>query len=149
MELVAATLRPLRHKVVVPLPINDLSSSKVLVMDFIEGTPMSELREKMRHVSEAQRRIGGRMILGSLAQAYGHMLFAGGPLHADCHPGNILVLPGAKIALLDYGQIKHMTDAEVAGFARLITLVGEDKGDAEVSGRPWKVSSYWLWSDLI
>ena len=39
---------------------------------------------------------------------------------ADAHPGNILVMKGAKIGLIDYGQSKQLPDHERLAFAALL-----------------------------
>ena len=41
-------------------------------------------------------------------------------VQADAHPGNILVMKGAKIGLIDYGQSKQLPDHERLAFAALL-----------------------------
>jgi predicted unusual protein kinase regulating ubiquinone biosynthesis (AarF/ABC1/UbiB family) len=41
-------------------------------------------------------------------------------LQADGHPGNILVQPGGRVALLDYGQSKQLGEKDKRAFADLI-----------------------------
>ncbi len=48
------------------------------------------------------------------------MLLGEGLFQADGHPGNILVSPGGRIGLLDYGQSKQLSPAHRLGLAQLI-----------------------------
>ena len=108
-------------------------SSRVLVMDLLPGTQLSRLAEAdsaaadsaaadaaaaddpaklaWRGLSDAKRRAASRRLLTSLGHAYGRMLFEAGVIHADPHPGNLLlspdVLAGVRIGLVDWGQTKE------------------------------------------
>ena len=44
---------------------------------------------------------------------------------ADAHPGNILVMKGARIGLIDYGQSKQLPDQERLAFASLLVELGK------------------------
>ncbi len=77
-----------------------LSSRRVLCMDFLEGV-------KIRHARDAgcdMQRVGERY----LEVAY-DMLFEHGFFHGDLHPGNVLVLPGDRLGLLDFGMVGSLT----------------------------------------
>jgi predicted unusual protein kinase regulating ubiquinone biosynthesis (AarF/ABC1/UbiB family) len=43
-----------------------------------------------------------------LLNAFSEMLLRHGIFHADPHPGNLVVLPGPKLGLLDFGQVKDI-----------------------------------------
>ncbi|KAG9446405.1 hypothetical protein H6P81_012533 [Aristolochia fimbriata] len=116
--------------VLVPRVTPNLVTRKVLVMDFIEGTPIMNLGDEM-----AKRGInpGGKMaqlakqkILSSLTQAYGQMIFKSGFFHADPHPGNILICKNSEVALLDYGQVKHLPENLRIGCANLILGIADN-----------------------
>ena len=78
-----ATERPLA----IPLPIGELVSKRVLVMDFVEGVPLNKLREKMLEKGiepgSPESKIAGRRILNSLALAFGRMIFGSGFIHVS------------------------------------------------------------------
>ena len=44
---------------------------------------------------------------------------------ADAHPGNILVMKGARIGLIDYGQSKQLPEQERLAFASLLVELGK------------------------
>ena len=48
-------------------------------------------------------------------------------VQADAHPGNILVMPGAKIGLIDYGQSKQLPDQERLAFAALLVELAKGR----------------------
>ncbi|XP_077253038.1 uncharacterized protein LOC143892357 isoform X2 [Tasmannia lanceolata] len=116
--------------VLVPHVIHDMVTRRVLVMEFIDGIPILNLGDEM-----AKRGInpGGKMaavakqnILKNLTLAYGQMILKSGFFHADPHPGNILICKDSEVALLDYGQVKHLPDNLRLGYANLILALAEN-----------------------
>lgn len=117
-QKVAASVRhdPLGQELdaplVVPLPIPGMATRKVLVMDFVKGTPLSKLEERAKELGiELDSTAGkmlGRQILEALTTAYGRMIFSSGFIHGDPHPGNIFILEGGKVALIDCGQVAQL-----------------------------------------
>lgn len=59
MDLVADHLKPLRGRVAVPRSIPGLVTPRLLVMEFMDGIPMTKLAEKTRGLSEKRKKIGG------------------------------------------------------------------------------------------
>ena len=79
--------------VLIPLPVGELVSKRVLVMDFVEGVPLNRLSETMKEKGiekgSPESKIAGRRILDSLAIAFGRMIFGSGFIHGDPHPGYV------------------------------------------------------------
>uniref|UniRef100_A0AAY4A2X9 AarF domain-containing protein kinase 1 n=1 Tax=Denticeps clupeoides TaxID=299321 RepID=A0AAY4A2X9_9TELE len=80
----------------------DLSSKRILTMDFAEGGQVND-REYMRKHS-----IDVNEISRNLGKMYSEMIFVNGFVHCDPHPGNVLVRKcpksnKAEIVLLDHG----------------------------------------------
>lgn len=109
---VAANLRALPG-VVLPEVVDSLVTPKVLVTGYIEGL-------RLFGPAQPPSSEGAAGIAETLAAAYGHQILVDGLFQADPHPGNILVLPGGKIALLDFGLTKELSLATRLGFARLV-----------------------------
>jgi ubiquinone biosynthesis protein len=87
-----------------PTPIGSHSSARVLTMERLDGVPLSvQLPAEVEHSvrSELARR-GARVFLD--------MIFRDGFFHADPHPGNVLILPGGVIGLLDAGMVGRVDD---------------------------------------
>lgn len=138
--------------VTVPLPISGLVSKRVMVLEYIQGRPLSKIAKE---ISEAQQLkensvatsssssssssddddtisaddkkiLFGNKLLTSLTDAYSNMIFGSGIIHGDPHPGNIFVLDDkAEICLLDCGQFKQITTGQRIGLAKLIVLVNK------------------------
>ena len=115
--------------ITVPLPVGELVSKRVLVMDFIPGTPLNKLSEAMKErgiePGSPESKIAGTRILNSLAIAFGRMIFGSGFLHGDPHPGNIIVGEGAKVSLIDCGQFKSLPRPQRMKMAKVVLAVGK------------------------
>jgi ubiquinone biosynthesis protein len=83
--------------VVVPAVHASLSSATVLTLDFVEGLKVTDLAGREGY--DPQR------VARNLIDAAFRQLFTAGIFHGDPHPGNLLVLPGDRIAYLDFGLV--------------------------------------------
>lgn len=121
-----------KSPVMVPQVIRDIVTRRVLVMEYIDGTPILKLGDEMakRGISPDGKiaAVARQNILKSLSLAYGQMILRSGFFHADPHPGNILICKGAEVALLDYGQVKDLPENLRLGYANLILAIAD--GDA-------------------
>jgi ubiquinone biosynthesis protein len=82
----------------------ELSTPQVLTMQYLDGTKISDTGKLVcagTDLCEVARRG---------ADLYLAMIFNLGFYHADPHPGNILVLPGNRIGLLDFGMVGRIDD---------------------------------------
>jgi ubiquinone biosynthesis protein len=95
--------------VVVPKLYPALCSRRVLVMEFIEGFKILDFK-KTQFEPRRLGQIGFRVML--------KMVFADGFVHADLHPGNLLVTPQGQVALLDLGLVAELDDEHRTAFAR-------------------------------
>jgi predicted unusual protein kinase regulating ubiquinone biosynthesis (AarF/ABC1/UbiB family) len=79
------------------------TTSKVLTMEFIHGTKVTELEAlKARNVSpEKVNRL--------LIRTYLKQLLEDGFFHADPHPGNLLVMPDGRLAFFDFGMVGRIS----------------------------------------
>ena len=120
---------PVEPAVGVPLPVQGLASRRVLVMEYIEGTPLNRLSAEMEKrgitPGSPESKLAGRRILEQLTLAFGRMMLGAGFIHGDPHPGNIFVQPGAKVALIDCGQVKQISTDYRLKLAEAIMLVNE------------------------
>ncbi|GJP42989.1 hypothetical protein CLOM_g2501 [Closterium sp. NIES-68] len=115
--------------VIVPAAIPGLVTRGLLVMDFIDGTPILRLPEEMRRRGISPNGMLARQakshIFSALSSAYGRMMLCHGHFQADPHPGNILVCDGGRVALLDYGQTKQLPEAMRLNLARLVVAIAD------------------------
>jgi len=100
--------------VLIPSFYPELSSSRVMVMDFVDGIKASQLevleREGLDRTVIAER--GAQWIL---KQVFQHGFF-----HADPHPGNILVLEDNVIAPLDYGMVGSLDESTIEALGSVL-----------------------------
>ena len=61
-------------------------------------------------------------LINRLFAIHGHECLIDGCFNADPHPGNILCVDG-KLALIDYGQVKRLTDQQRYDLAKTVLLV--------------------------
>jgi predicted unusual protein kinase regulating ubiquinone biosynthesis (AarF/ABC1/UbiB family) len=106
-----------RADVVVPAVLRDLSTRRVLVMEYAPGVRVTDV-EGLRAIGADPTDIAQRLIDLFCEQVLVHGFF-----HADPHPGNILVQPGPKLVLLDFGLAKDFPPEFRTGIARLTAAI--------------------------
>lgn len=79
------------------------TTSKVMTMEFIHGTKVTDLEEQ-RH-----RNIDPSKVNRLLIKTYLKQLLEDGFFHADPHPGNLLVMPDGRLAFFDFGMVGRIT----------------------------------------
>ncbi len=99
--------------IVVPAIYWQYTTRRLLVMQFVEGVKINET-EKMRDMG-----IEPSDVAKILVVAFSEMLLHHGLFHADPHPGNLLVAPGPKLILVDFGQVKEVGPAFRFVFAQM------------------------------
>ena len=87
--------------VVIPHVHEDLSSSTVLTLDYVDGLKVTEIPGREGY--DAQQ-VARNVIETSFRQLFGEGIF-----HGDPHPGNVLVLPGNRFAMVDFGLVGRLT----------------------------------------
>ncbi|KAK3597878.1 hypothetical protein CHS0354_029458 [Potamilus streckersoni] len=102
----------------------DLSSERVLTMEFCEGGKVDDRQYMKEHnisVNEVTRNLG---------KLYSEMIFVQGYVHCDPHPGNVLVnktKQGTQIVLLDHGLYQTLTDDFRVNYSKLwMSLIKAD-----------------------
>lgn len=104
--------------IVIPRPVEGLVSRRVLVSEFLEGQRLLDGATGLP-AGEGERL--ARLVAG----AFGHQVMIDGLFQADPHPGNLLLLPGGRVGLLDFGLTKELPPAVRYGFARLVVAAGD------------------------
>ena len=101
----------------VPRVFRHLVTHKILTMEFIEGTKVSEL------AALADKGLDAQVIADRGADLILKQVFDHGFFHADPHPGNILVLEDNVICFLDYGMMGRLTGRHREYLGRLVVGV--------------------------
>ena len=120
--------------VLIPRAVRELCTRRVLVMEEITGTPLSDFlrdsKEQSSHQQQAfsdptdqsseQGAIDGSRANDSsstkdrlaekLADVYLAMIFDEGLFHADPHPGNLIVASDGRLGILDFGMVGRIDE---------------------------------------
>lgn len=105
----------------IPKPFKELSTKKVLTLEFISGCKVTDTA-MLKSWGLRPKNIARQGL-----NLYLHQIFEVGIFHADPHPGNILVKPNGKIALIDFGMIGKLVQSQKYAFAGIfISLAKKD-----------------------
>ena len=79
------------NPVAIPRSVPGLVSRRVLVMDYLDGTPLSRAQDKMKTAGikpgSPRAKLFGKKLVGDLTQVFGRNILETGLFHADPHPG--------------------------------------------------------------
>jgi ubiquinone biosynthesis protein len=114
------------ENVVIPEPIEDYTTSRVLTMEYIPGKKITDI-SPLRLLE-----IDGMALADELFRAYLKQILVDGFFHADPHPGNVFLTEDNRIALLDLGMVGHVGARFQEDLLRLLLAVSEGKGDEAV-----------------
>lgn len=104
----------------IPHYYEELSSSKILVMEKLEGVKLSTILKQKKKVDK--HRIALHLFHLALRQIYMGDIF-----HADLHPGNIIVMKRGKIGLIDFGITGSLTpELREQGIRMYVALIDKD-----------------------
>src|SRR2546428_5923002 len=111
------------EQIVIPEPIEDFTTSRVLTMEYIPGkkiTGLSPLR---------LMEIDGPGLADDLFRAYLKQMLVDGLFHADPHPGNVFLTDDERIALLDLGMVARLLPGFQDNLLRLLLAISTGRGE--------------------
>jgi len=88
----------------IPKVYDQLTTEKVMVMEFIDGIELHDIKEAKK------RKIDLKQIINNGFDAILTQVFVHGFFHADPHPGNIMITKDKKIAFVDFGITGHFDE---------------------------------------
>ena len=109
-------------EIVVPQPVNDYCSQRVLTMSFVHGRKVTSL------TGFSRLEIDGAPLADALFRAYLHQIFEDGFFHADPHPGNVLVTDDHRLALIDLGMVARLDRETQDQLVSLLLALSEADG---------------------
>lgn len=122
LKTLKENLKKYEH-LIIPAPVDDYSTSKVLTMEFVSGkkiTSLSPLRQMENDFSE---------LVEELVEAYLQQIINDGFAHADPHPGNIKFTQDNKIALIDLGMVARFTPRLQENLIELLLAISQSNGE--------------------
>src|SRR5690606_21783364 len=108
----------------VPAPVWDLCGDRVLTMDLVEGTKVTEV-SGLRRTEEHLDGLARALLCGYLDQVFVH-----GEIHADPHPGNLLLTRDGRLALFDLGMVAHVPPRMRDRLLKLLFAAVDGRGEA-------------------
>jgi ubiquinone biosynthesis protein len=109
-------------RLVIPRPVDDYSTSRVLTMDYVKGRKVTDLSNL------AKIDLDNRELAEDLCRAYLDQILVDGFFHADPHPGNLLVTEDGRLALLDLGMVARIDPAMQEQLLKLLLAVTSGQG---------------------
>ena len=104
----------------VPKVYWELTTEKLLTMEFIEGVKISEItQEKYRQQFDLKK------IANQAAEALLKQILLDGFFHADPHPGNLFVQSPDTIVMLDVGMTGHLDERTIIIIAKILRSANE------------------------
>jgi ubiquinone biosynthesis protein len=111
------------ENIVIPEPIDDYTTTRVLTMEYIAGKKITAL-SPLRLLE-----IDGLSLADELFRAYLKQILLDGLFHADPHPGNVFLTDDDQVALLDLGMVGRATRSFQDNLLRLLLAISEGRGE--------------------
>lgn len=102
--------------VIMPHVYEEHSSTRLLVMDELHGTPVASADQQLATLSQPQRTTLAKSLIVSVMR----QVLRYGVFHADVHPGNVLIMPDGNdidgtprvtLGMLDFGAVGRLDSA--------------------------------------
>lgn len=110
-------------RLVVPEHIPDFTTPRVLTMTYVDGVKVTEMGD-LRRLD-----LDGDALVDDLFRAYLKQMLADGFVHADPHPGNVLLTDDDRLALIDVGMIIRFEPQTRERLLRLLLAVADGEAD--------------------
>lgn len=107
----------------IPRVYVDLTGRQVLVMEELEGIPLSQ-KEALN-----QEGIDPEVILKRGLRFYLKMVFTHGMFHGDLHAGNMFVMPNNKIGLIDFGSVGRLNKKTQTAISNMLLALADEDYD--------------------
>jgi ubiquinone biosynthesis protein len=111
------------ENIVIPEPIDDYTTTRVLTMEYITGKKITSLNP-LRLLD-----LDTGALADELFSAYLKQFLVDGLFHADPHPGNVFLTDDDRIALLDLGMVGRVTRTFQDNLLRLLLAISEGRGE--------------------
>ncbi|MBL7717095.1 MAG: AarF/ABC1/UbiB kinase family protein [Bdellovibrionales bacterium] len=107
--------------IVVPKVYKSLSTQKILVQERLEGVRVNDLK------ALDAAGIDRKAVVALGAKAFFKSIMIDGLFHGDLHGGNLFVLPGNKLGIIDFGIVGRLSERSRDQLATMVmALLTED-----------------------
>ena len=111
------------ERLIVPAPISDYSTARVLTMERVEGKKITELSPL------ARMEFDGAALAEEMFRGYLEQILVHGFFHADPHPGNVFITDDYRLALIDLGMVGRITPRLQEELLQLLLAIAEGRGE--------------------
>jgi ubiquinone biosynthesis protein len=111
------------RRIIVPEPITDYCTSRVLTMEYVPGKKITDMNPL------ARMEFDGAALAEDLFRAYLEQILVHGFFHADPHPGNVFLTEDYRVALLDLGMVGRITPRLQEDLLQLLLAISEGRGE--------------------
>jgi ubiquinone biosynthesis protein len=108
---------------VVPSPYDDLTSGRVLTMEYLPGQKITDVSPT------ALLDVDGPALARALFDLYLDQILVEGFFHADPHPGNLILTPDARIGIVDLGMVARVPPSLRDQLIRLLVGLSEARSE--------------------
>jgi predicted unusual protein kinase regulating ubiquinone biosynthesis (AarF/ABC1/UbiB family) len=116
-------------RVRIPDVVEDLTTRRVLVMEYLRGTKVDRLQERF---DSGDLRFDD--VMEHLVGLYLRMMMVDGFLHADPHPGNLMIAEDGAIVVLDWGMTLEVPRWTRDAVLAMTLAVGREDLDGMING---------------
>lgn len=114
-------------RIVIPQPIDDYTTSRVLTMEYVDGVKITKLS------NVARLELPGKALADELFRAYLKQILIDGFFHADPHPGNVFITRDGRLALLDLGMVAYIPPQLQTHLTQLVFAISEGRSEDVVT----------------
>ena len=107
-----------RPYVVVPKLFRELSCRTVITLEELKGVKLKTVLESPQHEGIDRKQLAKHVLDASF-----HQLFTDGLFHGDPHPGNLMILPGNRLGLMDFGLVGRLSKGMQESIILLVLAV--------------------------
>ncbi|HET8624821.1 MAG TPA: AarF/UbiB family protein [Gemmatimonadales bacterium] len=116
-------------RIVVPEVVVELTRRRILVLEYVEGTRIDRLQDRISDGS-----IALDQLLALITEVYIKMMLEDGFFHADPHAGNLLVDTRGRLVLLDFGMVLQVGRETRARMVRTVLAAVRQDVDGIING---------------
>ncbi len=110
-------------RIVVPSPVADYVTTRVLTMEFIQGRKITTLGPLTKI------EVDGAPLAEDLCHAYLKQILVDGFFQADPHPGNIFLTDDCRLAIIDLGMVGQLAPSMQEDLLKLVLAISEGRGE--------------------
>ncbi|XP_019713715.1 putative aarF domain-containing protein kinase 5 isoform X2 [Hippocampus comes] len=134
--------------IVVPKVFWEQTSKRVLTAEFCNGCKVNDVEEIKK------QGLSLKDTADKLIRAFAEQIFYTGFIHADPHPGNVLVRRGpdnkVELVLLDHGLYEHLSQHDRLALCKLWrSIVLRDEAAMEMYSKTLGVKEYFLFCEML